>query len=72
MENIYKVKNDVYQRCKIFGLYNIQSAGNIGRKVSRTLGIDLSRLSRALLTAPQRISLWSANGKVKGCGFCPS
>ncbi|MEM9510105.1 MAG: transposase, partial [Cyanobacteria bacterium P01_E01_bin.35] len=69
---LYRTAKNWYVNC------DAQSAGNIGRKVSTkdlsacTLGIDLSRLSRALLTAPQRISLWSANGKVKGCGFCPS
>ncbi len=36
-------------------------AANIIRKVSRTLGLDLSRLSRGVLTRPQRIKLWSAN-----------
>lgn len=35
-------------------------ASNILRKVSRMLGLNLSRLSRVSLTAPQRISLWSA------------
>lgn len=39
-------------------------AANIIRKVSRTLGIDLSRLSRGVLTRPQRIKLWSVN-KIK-------
>ena len=37
-------------------------AANIIRKVSRTLGLDLSRLSRGVLTRPQRIFLWSVNG----------
>ncbi|MDJ0535998.1 MAG: transposase [Xenococcaceae cyanobacterium MO_207.B15] len=36
-------------------------AANIIRKVSRTLGLDLSRLSRGALTRPHRIKLWSAN-----------
>ncbi|MGF1542890.1 MAG: RNA-guided endonuclease TnpB family protein, partial [Pleurocapsa sp.] len=36
-------------------------AANIIRKVSRTLGLDLSRLSRGVLTRPQRVNLWSAN-----------
>ncbi len=36
-------------------------AANIIRKVSRTLGLDLSRLSRGVLTRPQRIKLWSVN-----------
>jgi IS605 OrfB family transposase len=35
-------------------------AANIIRKVSRTLGLDLSRLCRDALTRPQRVSLWSA------------
>lgn len=45
------------------------SAANIIRKVSRTLGLDLSRLSRGVLTRPQRISLWSVNGNVGRIGF---
>ncbi len=36
-------------------------AANIIRKVSRTLGLDLSRLSRGVLTRPQRLTLWSVN-----------
>ena len=39
-------------------------AANIIRKVSRTLGLDLSRLSRGVLSHPQRFCLWSANGNV--------
>ena len=40
-------------------------AANIIRKVSRTLGLDLSRLSRGVLTRPHRIKLWSANKKTR-------
>ena len=47
-------------------------AANIIRKVSRTLGLDLSRLSRGALTRPQRYRLWSVNGNVERCGFNPS
>ena len=36
-------------------------AANIIAKVSRTLGLDLSRLSRGALTRPHRIKLWSVN-----------
>ena len=36
-------------------------AANIIRKVSRTLGLDLSRLSRGVLSRPQRYRLWSVN-----------
>ena len=36
-------------------------AANILRKVSRTLGLDLSRLSRGVLSRPHRINLWSVN-----------
>ncbi len=39
-------------------------AANIIRKVSRTLGLDLSQLSRGVLTRPQRISLWSVNKEI--------
>ena len=35
-------------------------AANILKKVSTTLSLDLSEVSRALLTAPHRIKLWSA------------
>ena len=38
-------------------------AANILRKVSRTLGLDLSRLSRGVLSHPHRVKLWSANRK---------
>ena len=47
-------------------------AANIIRKVSRTLGLDLSRLSRGVLSRPHRIKLWSVSSKVRGCGFSPS
>lgn len=40
-------------------------AANILRKVSRTLGLDLSRLSRGVLTRPHRIKLWSVNKEPK-------
>ncbi len=40
-------------------------AANIIRKVSRKLGIDLSRLSRGALTRPHRIKLWSVNQESK-------
>ncbi|WP_289501566.1 hypothetical protein [Gloeocapsopsis sp. IPPAS B-1203] len=36
-----------------------QASANIIRKAV-TLGLDLSEISRALLTAPQRIRLWLA------------
>ena len=36
-------------------------AANILRKVSRTLGMNLSRLSRGVLSRPHRIKLWSVN-----------
>ena len=38
-------------------------AANIIRKVSRTLGLDLSRLSRGVLSHPHRVNLWSVNRK---------
>ena len=41
-------------------------AANILRKVSRKLGLNLSRLSRGVLTRPHRIKLWSANDKKSG------
>lgn len=36
------------------------AAANITRKVATTLGLDLSRVGRGVLTRPQRIKLWSA------------
>ena len=62
---LYRTAKNWYVNC------DAQSAGNIGRKVSRTLGIDLSRLSRGVLTRPQRYRLWSANRKVEQCDFNP-
>ena len=47
-------------------------AANIIRKVSRTLGLDLNRLSRGVLSHPHRIKLWSASGNVGRRGFSPS
>jgi IS605 OrfB family transposase len=35
-------------------------AANILRKVTTTLGLDLSRVDRGVLTRPQRVFLWSA------------
>ena len=63
---LYRTAKNWYVNC------DAQSCGNIGRKVSRTLGIDLSRLSRGVLSHPQRVRLWSASRSVKGCGFSPS
>lgn len=40
-----------------------QAAANIIRKVAVTLRLDLSGIGRALLTAPQRVCLWSAKKK---------
>ena len=47
-------------------------AANIIKKVSRTLGLELSRLSRGVLTRPQRLTLWSVNGNVERRSFKPS
>ncbi len=49
-----------------------QAASNIICKVAVTLGLDLSGISRALLTAPHRVKLWSAklikrSGTVSTC-----
>ena len=52
---LYRTANNWYINADCNG------AGNIGRKVSRKLGIDFSRLSRGVLTRPQRFSLWSVN-----------
>ena len=45
---LYRTKNNWYINADCNG------AGNIGRKVSRTLGLALDRLSRGVLTRPQR------------------
>jgi putative transposase len=55
---LYRTANNWYVNA------DAQSAGNIIRKVSMTLGLDLSGVSRAILTSPHRIKLWSAN-KIK-------
>ncbi len=68
-----RVKRGLYRTAKNWYLNcDAQSAANIGRKVSRTLGIDLSRLSRGVLSHPQRYRLWSVNGKVERRDFNPS
>ncbi len=54
---LYRTALNWYVNC------DAQAAANIIRKVSATLGLDLSGVSRALLTAPQRIKLWSAKMK---------
>ena len=63
---LYRTANNWYINADCNG------AGNIGRKVSRTLGLDLSRLSRGVLTRPQRYRLWSVNGNVERIGFSHS
>jgi hypothetical protein len=52
---LYRTANNWYVNA------DANSAGNIIRKVSITLGIDLSGVSRGALTRPHRIKLWSAN-----------
>jgi IS605 OrfB family transposase len=52
---LYRTANNWYVNA------DANSAGNIIRKVSMTLGIDLSGVSRAFLAAPHRIKLWSVN-----------
>lgn len=44
-----------------------QAAANIIRKVSTTLGLDLSEVCRGALTRPQRIRLWSAQKTRSHC-----
>jgi IS605 OrfB family transposase len=56
-----RVKRGLYRTALNWYLNaDCNGAGNILRKVSRMLGINLSGLSRVSLTAPQRIFLWSA------------
>lgn len=47
-------------------------AANILRKVSITLGLDLSGVSRGALTRPTRIHFWVPAKKVESCGFSPT
>lgn len=50
---LYRTANNWYINADCNG------AANIIRKVSITLGFDLSRVSRGVLTRPQRFKLWS-------------
>jgi putative transposase len=52
---LYRTANNWYINSDTNG------AANAIRKVSMTLGIDLSGVSRATLTSPHRIKLWSVN-----------
>lgn len=51
---LYRTANNWYINADCNG------AANILRKVSTTLGFNLNRVSRGVLTRPQRITLWSA------------
>jgi putative transposase len=56
-----RVKRGLYRTALNWYLNaDCNGAGNILRKVSGMLGINLSGLSRVQLTAPQRVFLWSA------------
>ncbi len=57
MRGLYRTADSCYINADCNG------SANILRKVSRTLKIDFSRLSRGALTRPQRIKLWSVNKK---------
>lgn len=46
-------------------------AANMLRKVSTTLGLDLSEVCRATLTSPRRIFLWKVGGKSQATRFPP-
>ena len=56
---LYRLANHGYVNADCNG------AANIILKVSRKLGLDLSRLCRGVLTRPHRIKLWSVNEKTK-------
>jgi len=45
---------------------NCNGAANILRKVSTTLELNLSQVSRVSLTAPQKIYFWSAKMLLRG------
>ncbi|MDJ0615799.1 MAG: transposase, partial [Calothrix sp. MO_192.B10] len=49
---LYRTANNWYINADANG------SANIIRKVSRTLGLSLNRLSRGVLTRPTRINLW--------------
>ena len=61
-----RIKRGLYRSAN-YGCVNADcnGAANILKKVSRRLGIDLSRLCRGALTHPHRIKLWSVNEKKK-------
>jgi hypothetical protein len=67
---LYRTANNNYINADCNG------AANIIRKVATTLSIlssmSLDRVSRGVLTRPQRISLWSVNGNVGRIGFSHS
>ena len=56
-----RTKRGLYRTAKNWYIHaDCQGAANIIKKVSRTLGFNLDRLSRGVLTRPHRIKLWSA------------
>jgi putative transposase len=62
-----RTKRGLYQTAQNWYINaDCNGAANILRKVSMTLGLDLSRVSRGALTRPQRIKLWSAKGNKSG------
>ena len=59
-----RVKRGLYRTALNWYLNaDCNAAGNILRKVATMLGLNLSGVGRVQLTAPQRVSLWSAKKK---------
>ncbi|MFB2892431.1 RNA-guided endonuclease InsQ/TnpB family protein [Aerosakkonemataceae cyanobacterium BLCC-F50] len=67
-----RVKRGLY--CTAFNWYinaDANAAANILRKVSTTLSIDLSEVSRVSLATPQRFNIWSAKLKRRDVAQSP-
>ncbi|WP_414623949.1 RNA-guided endonuclease InsQ/TnpB family protein [Calothrix sp. CCY 0018] len=63
-----RTKRGLYRTASNFYINaDANAAANIIRKVSRTLGLNLSRLCRDVLTRPTRINLWVTANKDKKC-----
>lgn len=62
-----RVKRGLYRTAQNWYVNaDANGAANILRKVTTTLGLDLSRVDRGVLTRPQRYTLWSAKLKRRG------
>ncbi len=63
-----RIKRGLYKTASNFYINaDANASANIIRKVSRKLGLNLSRLSRGVLTRPTRIKIWVTANKDKKC-----